>query len=306
MPSLRQSLLAKILRHYPLYSGAGSLANSKLVAALAGTSNESVWCPTSGGDVLAPLQDYIGRAAYYCGDLDPKISWVCKKLVNPGDTVCDIGANIGIVTLLLSRLVGDTGKVFAFEPNPACYEALTAAIARNRMTNVRPQLIALGSQTEERDLSIPSHNAGAASLRETNGTASVKMTRVSVRTLDEFVHEHSISTIQFMKLDVEGYESKVFKGSRRVLKTLRPDAILFEMNEHSTGPLIQHSVFSILHRLAYEFLCLPKGIMKVRPRAIDPKTATSLPGHDVIAAPKGAQFDRVVARLNATSDLPTT
>ena len=110
MPSLRQSLLATLLRRYPLYSGAGTLANSKLVATLAGTSHESVWCPTSGGDVLAPLHDYVGRAAYYCGDLDPKISWVCKKLVNPGDTVCDIGANIGIVTLLLSRLVGNAGK----------------------------------------------------------------------------------------------------------------------------------------------------------------------------------------------------
>src|SRR4051794_21078352 len=158
MPTIRQSLLAKILRYYPLYSGAGTLANSKLVATLAGTSRESVWCPTSGGDVLAPLYDHVGRAAYYCGDLDPKISWVCKKLVNLGDTVCDIGANIGIVTLLLSRLVGSAGKVFAFEPNPTCFEALSAAIIRNGMTNVESQPIALGSKTEERDLSIPSDN----------------------------------------------------------------------------------------------------------------------------------------------------
>src|SRR5438309_10284473 len=160
MPSLRQTLLATLLRRYPLYSGAGTLANSKLVATLAGTSRESVWCPTSGGDVLAPLHDYVGRAAFYCGDLDPKISWVCKKLERPGEAVCDIGANIGIVTLLLSRLVGNTGKVFAFEPNPTCYEPLVAAIARNRMTNVEAHLIALGSKTEERDLSIPLDNAG--------------------------------------------------------------------------------------------------------------------------------------------------
>src|SRR5262249_29986283 len=155
-------------------------ANSKFVATLAGTSDENVWCPTSGGEVLAPLGDYIGRAAYYCGDLDPKISWVCKKLVKPGDTVCDIGANIGIVTLLLSRLVGDTGKVFAFEPNPPSYEALAAAVARNRMNNVFPQFIALGSQNEERDLAIPSDNAGAASLRETAVHSAGKTTRVSV------------------------------------------------------------------------------------------------------------------------------
>ncbi len=299
MPTLRQSLLAKILRCYPLYSGAGTLANSKVVAALAGTSKECVWCPTSGGDVLAPLYDYVGRAAYYCGDLDPKISWVCKKLVQPGDTVCDIGANIGIVTVLLSKLVGDAGKVFAFEPNPACYEALTAAIARNRMTNVLPQAIALGSQTEERDLAIPPDNAGAASLRETAVHAGGKTTRVSVRTLDEFVEEQGIDSIQFMKLDVEGFESEVFTGSTRILGILRPDAILFEMNEQTTGPLIQRPVFSILARFEYNFLCLPKGFLKVRPRAIDARNATVLPGHDVIAAPKGEQFERVAEKLNA-------
>lgn len=299
MPSLRQSLVATLLRRYPLYSGAGTLANSKLVTTLAGTSNESVWCPTSGGDVLAPLHDYVGRAAYYCGDLDPKISWVCRKLVNPGDTVCDIGANIGIVTLLLSRLVGNAGTVFAFEPNPPSYEALTAAIAHNRMTNVLPQLIALGSQAEERDLEIPSHNAGAASLRETAGPASGTTTRVSVRTLDEFVKKHSISKIQFMKLDVEGFEGEVFNGSQHVLETLRPDAILFEMSEQSLGPLIQRPVFSILDRFEYAFLGLPKGLLKVRPRAIDARKATSLPGHDVIAAPKGAQFNQAIAKLDA-------
>ncbi len=300
MPSLRQSLLAKFLRHYPLYSGAGSLANSRLVATLAGTSIESAWCPTSGGEVLAPLHDYIGRAAYYCGDLDPKISWACKKLVEPGSTVCDIGANIGIVTLLLSRLVGKAGKVFAFEPNPPCFDALTAAIARNQISNVLPQQIALGSQIEERELSIPSHNAGAASLCVQAAHATGKTTRVSVRTLDGFVEENKIESIQFMKLDVEGFESEVFRGSERVLETFRPDAILFEMNDRSVKPLIKHSVFSILDRYEYAFLCVPKGLVKVRPRAFDPHVATSLPGHDVIAIPNGRSFERAVATLKVS------
>lgn len=167
------------------------------------------------------------------------------------------------------------------------------------MTNVLPQLIALGSQTEERDLSIPSHNAGAASLRQAAGNRADKTTRVSVRTLDEFVEEQRIESIQFMKLDVEGFESEVFAGSYHVLETLRPNVILFEMNERSSGPLIQQSVFSILDRFEYAFLCLPKGMLKVVPRAFDPHVATSLPGHDVVAIAKGQKFERVAAALNA-------
>src|SRR4051794_30161498 len=167
------------------------------------------------------------------------------------------------------------------------------------MTNVGSQPLALGSKTEGGDLSIPSDNAGAASLRETVVHGAGNTTRVSVCTLDEFVEQHKIESIQFMKLDVEGFESEVFKGGHRVLETLRPDTILFEMNEQSTGPLIAHSVFSILDRFEYAFLCLPKGLLKVRPRAIDPRKATILPGHDVVAAPKGAPFERAAAKLNA-------
>ncbi len=166
MPTIRQSLTAALLRRYPFYSGAGSLANSRIVTLLAGKSDERSWCSTSGGDVLASLSDYVGRAAFFCGDLDPKVSWVCKKLVKPGDIVCDIGANIGIVTLLLSRLVGKQGRVLAFEPNPTSWDALQAAIDRNRMSNALALPFALGSTREERTLTIPFDNSGAASLNE--------------------------------------------------------------------------------------------------------------------------------------------
>jgi FkbM family methyltransferase len=248
---------------------------------------------------LAPLSDYVGRAAYFCGDLDPKVSWVCKKLVKSGDTVCDIGANIGIVTLLLSRLVGRQGRVLAFEPNPACWDALQAAIDRNQMSNATALPFALGATSEERTLNIPSDNAGAASLAERVVRKSDKTTRVSVRTLDEVLIEHDIHSVQFMKLDVEGFESEVFRGSTHILEKLRPDAILFEMNEPFPPRLVDHPAFDILTRFDYSFLYLPKGLWKVRPRAFDPRETASLPGHDVIAVPKGHKFDRAVATLRA-------
>jgi FkbM family methyltransferase len=299
LPTLRQSLLAKLCRWYPFYSGAGSLANSRFVAGLAGESDEQTWCSIFGGDVLVSLNDYVGRAAFFCGDLDPKISWVCKKLVKPGDTVCDIGANIGIVTLLLARLVGKGGKVLAFEPNPVCWNALQAAIDRNQMSNAMALPFALGATSEERTLSIPLDNAGAASLADRAVRNSDKTTRVSVRTLDEVLTEHGIHSVQFMKLDVEGFESEVFKGSTRILEKLRPDAILFEMNEPFTSPLVEHPTFDILARFDYSFLYLPKGLWKVRPRAFDPREIARLPGHDVLAIPRGHKFDRAVATLKA-------
>ncbi len=299
MPTLRQSILATLLRKYPFYSGAGSLANSQFVAALTGKSNERAWCPTLGGEVLASLDDYIGRAAFFCGDLDPKVSWVCKNLVKPGDTVCDIGANVGFVTLLLSRLVGKRGRVFAFEPNPVCFDALNAAICRNQTQNIVALPFALGSKNEDRTLWIPLDNCGAASLNEQVHSSAGNSTCVTVRTLDDIFTEHKVESVQFLKLDVEGFESEVFKGSTHVLDKLRPDAILFEMNQQLSHPLIEHPAFDILARFDYSFLYLPKSIWKVRPRAFDPKEVDSLPGHDVIAIPTGNKFERAAAILQA-------
>jgi FkbM family methyltransferase len=299
MPTIRQSLVAKLLRHYPLYSGAGTLANSKLVSAIAGASCESVWCPTKGGEILAPLDDYVGKAAFYCGDLDPKVTWICKALVQPGDTVCDIGANIGLVTLLLSRLVGQQGHVLAFEPNPVCFDALAAAIERNQRPNIRAVQTALGAHTGELELLVPPGNVGAATFRRDTHTRIGKTIRVPVRTLDDTVVEHNIQRIQFMKLDVEGFESDVFKGAERMLRQVRPDAILFEMNDRPTGNLIELPVFEVLASHEYAFLYLPKGMLRVRPKAFDPRLLREIPGHDVVAAPQGEPFERLAKRLKA-------
>src|ERR1035441_10388403 len=140
MPGLRQSLLAALTRRYPLYSGGIRLANHSVIRRIGGTSNELVWSRVNGGEVLGRLDDLVGRTAFYTGDLDRKISWVCARIVKPRDTVLDIGANIGIVSLWLSKLVGEKGRVHAFEPNPELCKLLEQTIHRNHaVASLRPQ-----------------------------------------------------------------------------------------------------------------------------------------------------------------------
>ncbi len=299
MPTLRQSILATLLRKYPFYSGVGSLANSRLLSRLAGTSSERVWCPTYGGEVLAPLHDYVGRAAYYFGDLDPKITNVCRKLINPGSTVCDVGANIGIITLLLAKLVGPAGRVFAFEPNPRCYDSLEAAVQQNGYTNVSVEQFALGAEAGELELMFPEHNAGAGSLKRRSINNVGHSLQVPVRTLDEFVIEQKIREIHFLKIDVEGFESEVLKGGLQTLTSHRPDAILFETNEVTNGKLRDLPVFAFLMALDYAFLSLHKSFLRFRPRLLDPSLVSECPTHDVIAIPKGVKFQAAVKKLKA-------
>jgi FkbM family methyltransferase len=249
--------------------------------------------------VLAPLHDYVGRAAYYFGDLDPKITSVCRRLVNPGSIVCDIGANIGVVTLVLSRLVGPTGRVYAFEPNPRCYESLEAAVQQNQATNVSVQQFALGAEPGELELAFPEHNAGAGSLKRRSTDNIGHTVRVPVRRLEDFATEQGIREIHFLKIDVEGFESEVLSGGLQTLTSYRPDAILFETNEVTTGKLADLPVFAFLMALDYAFLSLPKGLLRLRPRLLNPALVSECPTHDVLAVPQGARFEAAVKKLKA-------
>src|SRR5262245_47592751 len=94
-----QAVVASMTRWYPFFSGCGTLANHPLMKALMPPSSEMVWTRVYGGQVQVPLDDYVGRAAFLFGDLDPKITWVLRRLLKPGDFALDIGANFGVLTL---------------------------------------------------------------------------------------------------------------------------------------------------------------------------------------------------------------
>src|SRR5947209_12853453 len=102
MPTTRQWLTSRLMHWYPFLSGCGTAANSRAVRLAAGTGGGEAWARLRGGpELLVPLDDYVGRAAYYVGDLDGKVSEVIRRVVRPGDTALDVGANLGVVALPL-------------------------------------------------------------------------------------------------------------------------------------------------------------------------------------------------------------
>jgi FkbM family methyltransferase len=299
VPTIRQSLLAALTRRYPLYSGNIRLANHQLIRRLAGVNDELVWSPVRGGEVLARLDDLVGRTAFYTGDLDPKISWVCARIVKPGDTVLDVGANIGIVSLWLSKLVGPTGRVHAFEPNPELCEMLAQAIRRNEASNICPYAIALGARTDQLDLRIRSGNTGSGSLVPKDGLGGSKVFSVPVRTLDAVVAEERIESIRLIKIDVEGFEAEVFRGGLRVLQSTRPQAILFEFVERWEGRLSDQPVFRILQEAGYGFFSIPKCRFRMYVERCDPEGVNRPGMTDYLAVRKDHAFEQIAAAVKA-------
>jgi len=252
-----------------------------------------------GGEVLASLDDYVGRSAFYVGELDRKITWICGRIVRRGDVVLDIGANIGMVTVWLSQLVGPQGRVHSFEPNPLLCERLVAAVDRNRLSNVQLHQFALGPTASEMSLCIPTHNAGAASLVHRAHPSRSRTITVPVRRLSDVADNEGIRSIRFIKIDVEGFEDQVLEGGREVLERVRPESILFEMNAPVGQRVGDETVVRVLKEYGYGFFAVRRHMMRMRLVAFDPDAVSRLEGHDVLAVAKGPSFDTIAAAVRA-------
>ena len=225
--SRKYSVVSFITRKYPFFSGCGTIANSHLMDVIAPPLPDLVWARSVGGEVLVPLDDLVGRALYFFGDLDPKVTWVIRRLLDPGDIALDIGANLGFLSLFMAKVVGAHGTVHAFEPNPVLCNILKQTFARNHGSNIRLHPVALGASTGEMELRVPRNNLGAASLvRQTSDLVDAHTVRVVG--LDDLVAQESIARASFVKLDVEGFELEVLKGAQKLFSNCRP-SILFRI-----------------------------------------------------------------------------
>ena len=284
MLTLRQKFVSSITRRYPLLSGCGTFANSGLVHRLAGgDSQEPVWTRLDcGAEILVPLNDYIGRAAFYVGDFDRKISAVIRQIVRPGDQVLDIGANIGIVTLYLAKLVGPQGAVHSFEPNPKIASLLSRSVERNGMTQVHVHPHALGAEESTLSLSIPGHNAGQATLKKTRTNDTWNNIEVKVRTLSQLAEEIDVGNVRLLKMDVEGFELEVIRGASSWLSAHPPDAMIFETNEKyvagEVDPLLQ-----LLIDQDYVLYSVPKRLFSLKLKLYDPTDTKAIASHDMLA-----------------------
>jgi FkbM family methyltransferase len=284
MPTLRQRVVSSVVRTYPFYSGCGKVGSHPWVTALAGASKEEAWARVPGGQVLAPLDDMMGRAAYYAGEHDRKITWICRKLIRRGDTVLDIGANLGMVTVHMASLVGSGGVVHAFEPNPRLVGLLRRTLDRNHLPQVKLHEFGLGSEESTLELLVPPSDTGRGSFVGDWSTEDRISVRVPVRTLDDVAREHDIRRVSLLKIDVEGFEASVFHGARLFLERVRPEAILFEAMENISGRVSDAPVFRILLDFGYSFRSIPRSMVAMRLLSFDP-VQQPLPAlcHDFLA-----------------------
>jgi len=133
-----------------------------------------------------------------------------------GMTVMDVGANLGLYSLLISRAVGPSGKVYAFEPVPEIFARLKEHIALNNATNVIPVPIALSDEKGTVKMSVA--GCGSSFFRHLSG----EFVEVQVERLDDFVEREGIEKVDAIKIDVEGAELRVIRGADKTIRRDKP------------------------------------------------------------------------------------
>lgn len=130
-----------------------------------------------------------------------------KTKISPGDTVVDIGANIGCFTIFASSQVGSSGRVIAIEPDKLTFEQLLKNIELNKLTNVTPINMAISDKNELIALNVCS-NSQYASIYDQVDSRQMKDKTITVesKTLEKLTREFNINEVNFLKLDCEGAE----------------------------------------------------------------------------------------------------
>jgi len=213
--------------------------------------------------------------------------------------VLDIGANIGIVSLWLSKLVGEKGRVHAFEPNPELYASLEKTIYRNHAINIHPHPVALGAKEEQRELRILGGNMGSGSLILNDSLTGCKVFSVPVRTLDSMVAQEELEAIRLIKIDVEGFEAEVLQGGSHLLKSIRPQVVLFESVEKWEGRLSDQPVFRILREAGYGFFAIPKCRFRMYLERCNVDGMSNHAITDFMAVQMDDYFEEIAAAVNA-------
>jgi FkbM family methyltransferase len=186
---------------------------------------------------------------YWLGTYEPELQAAIANLVNPGDIVYDIGANIGFMTLLSARQTGSHGHVYAFEALPANVTRLTYNIELNSfMEQVMIIHAAVLDQSGSTDFLIgPSSGmgkvAGSAGRSSIDYENSIQVDGLSI---DDFVRNPEHLTPDIVKIDIEGGEILALPGMRKLLRE-HPPIMLVELH----GPEAACVTWEVLNQFQY-------------------------------------------------------
>lgn len=202
-----------------------------------------------GCQALCWLQSEVGRAMFYGGGFESKELLFTHFFLKPGGIFIDVGANIGLFSVVAAKKVGPSGYVYAFEPDDSQRALYLYNMLLNEINNYTVFDYAVSNKIGEDDFVISADGA-LSSFRETNHIAQKRqlVKNVKVITLNYFKNMYALSKVDFIKIDVEGAEGEVLAGGYEFLTSDVPPVIMCEFCDDTL------SVFDMTGNKLYKFL----------------------------------------------------
>lgn len=215
--------LGFLSRRTPYFRGKWRVTGFIFERWLLRTRKQQVIKLARGMRINCKLWDEVQNAIWWNGpNYERKESKFIRRHLKPGMIFFDVGSNVGYYTLLAAPIVGQDGKVHAFEPVSEQHADLRANVERNQLQNVVPERLIITDRAGTMEINLGAEdNAGTASVdlvyREDRPTE-----RVDCTTLDAYLHERGVTRLDVLKIDVEGHEPFVLRGMTETLRKLRP------------------------------------------------------------------------------------
>ena len=183
--------------------------------------------------------------------------------LKPGMKVVDVGANIGLYSIIASKIIGENGKIWAFEPSSETQKRLIANLSLNQVSGVEVIKMALADVEDVLTLIGPSRDRDGERYLLSKEYAATYFKQdseeteiVPVITLDQYMIENNtdLPKVDLMKIDIEGGEYAVFKGAQKVLAANPNILLMFECTPEGCqmGGHTQEDVFQFLRQLEFE------------------------------------------------------
>lgn len=229
----------------------------------------------TGSSFTSSTGDFHGHVFAVHGYFNWRAWAIARVICNPGDTILEVGANIGTETVGFADIVGCRGHVFAFEPLPSNIEASTKSLKLRTCPNVTLMPIALSDRNENIAFRVPEsqYSSGTGRILSNNATPQIDIILVECRSLDSL--QESILPASFVFMDVEGAEYSVLKGGQTYFQTHKPAMIVEASAKHLKHfDLTLRNLYDYLGELGYVIFDITRfGLAPVRPE--DFSTSTS-------------------------------
>ncbi|MHB8694272.1 MAG: FkbM family methyltransferase [Solirubrobacteraceae bacterium] len=260
------------------------LARRALHSVRGGTGNRTTVTTLPWGlPLMVDSGEAIGYTILTAGVFDPAVTESLYRLIDPGDLVVDVGANVGYVTSLAAARAGEAGRVLAYEPHPQVFAMLEQNArrwqGRQGTAAVETTQGAVSDRTGTAELSFSSMfhvNMGLATLSAEQAPPGLRseVVEVQVQRLDDVLDGCEVGVL---KIDVEGHEEAVLAGARELLRAGKIRDLVFE--DHESYP---DACTEIVESAGYTLLSLQNdlfGLRLVEPAQRGPKPAWPGPSY---------------------------